>query len=229
MKIVSIDGVSLSYPASRSLFSRRKKAVISDLNLNIVSGENVGIIGRNGVGKTSLLKMIAGILQPDTGTIWRKPKLRSTFIGVNSGFVPFMTGIENIYLTGLLLGLNEREVGEKLSEITDYADIGDAINDQVASYSAGMQSRLAFSISLHSNPDLLLIDEALGVGDRDFRKKSSESLRTMIRQDTTAVIVSHEVAFLKRVCNQVVWIEDGHVIRQGPPEVVLDEYDLAAA
>ncbi|MEM8499154.1 MAG: ABC transporter ATP-binding protein [Pseudomonadota bacterium] len=229
MKIVSIDGVSLSYPASRSLFSRRKKAVIQDLNLNIVSGENVGIIGRNGVGKTSLLKMIAGILKPDAGTIWRKPELRSTFIGVNSGFVPFMTGKENIYLTGLLLGMNEQRVGDKLTEIIDYADIGNAINDQVASYSSGMQSRLAFSISLHSDPDLLLIDEALGVGDRDFRKKSSESLRTMIREDTTAIIVSHEVEFLKRVCNQVVWIEDGHVVRQGAPSAVLEEYDMAAA
>ncbi len=229
MKIVSIDGVSLSYPASRSLFSRKKNAVIEDLNLTIVSGENVGIIGRNGVGKTSLLKMIAGILQPDTGTIWRKPGLRSTFIGVNSGFVPFMTGIENIYLTGLLLGMNEQQVDSKISEIISYADIGDSISDQVASYSAGMQSRLAFSISLHSDPDLLLIDEALGVGDRDFRKKSSESLRAMIRKDTTAIIVSHEVEFLKRVCNQVVWIESGRVIRQGAPAVVLDEYDLAAA
>ncbi len=228
MKIVSLTAVSLSYPASRSLFSRQKKLVIKDFNLEVLSGENVGIIGRNGVGKTSLLKMIAGILQPDSGEVWRKPKLRSTFIGVNSGFVPNMTGIENIYLTGLLLGMSQTQIENCVNEIINYADIGSSINDQVASYSSGMRSRLAFSISLHSSPDLLLIDEAMGVGDRDFRRKSSESLRTMIRTDTTSIIVSHETEFLQRVCSQVVWIEDGRVIRQGSPADVLDEYNQAA-
>lgn len=228
MKIVSLNDVSLSYPASRSLFSRHTKNVIRDFNLEVASGENVGIIGRNGVGKTSLLKMIAGILQPDSGEVWRKPKLRSTFIGVNSGFVANMTGIENIFLTGLLLGMNQAQIESALGTITEYADIGSSINDQVASYSAGMRSRLAFSISLHSSPDLLLIDEAMGVGDRDFRRKSSESLRTMIRTDTTSIIVSHETEFLKRVCSQVVWIEDGQVVRQGTPIEVLEEYNQAA-
>jgi len=228
MKIVTLNDVSLSYPASRSLFSRKKKLVIHDFNLEVMSGENVGIIGRNGVGKTSLLKMIAGILQPDSGKVWRKPQLRSTFIGVSSGFVPNMTGIENVYLTGVLLGMTKRQIDASMPDIIEYADIGTSINDQVASYSAGMRSRLAFSISLHSSPDLLLIDEAMGVGDRDFRKKSSESLRTIIRTDTTAIIVSHETQFLQRVCSQVVWIEEGKVVRQGNPRDVLDEYNEAA-
>jgi len=228
VKIVSVDNVSLSYPASRSLFSLRKKTVIKRFNLEVMSGENVGIIGRNGVGKTSLLKMIAGILQPDSGDVWRKPKLRSTFIGVNSGFVPYMTGIENIYLTGLLLGMTEKQINTQLPTIAAYADIGASIEDQVASYSAGMRARLAFSISLHSHPELLLIDEAMGVGDRDFRRKSSESLREMIGKETTCIIVSHEIEFLRRVCSQVVWIEDGSVVQQGNPDDVLDQYSSAA-
>lgn len=228
MKIVALDKVSLSYASSRSLFSKNRKSVISDFTLEVNSGENVGIVGRNGAGKTSLLKMIAGIIQPDQGTVWRKDKLRSAFIGVRSGFVPYMSGIENVYLTGLLLGLDTNQIDARLQAIIDYADIGSSINDQVASYSAGMRARLAFSISLHSEPELLLIDEAMGVGDRDFRKKSNQSLRQIIGTETTSIIVSHEIAYLRKVCSQIVWIEGGNVVTQGEPELVLKEYCEAA-
>lgn len=223
-RVLKLDGVSLCYKSGYNIFKSSKKKVLSDVSMEICRGEKIGVLGRNGAGKSSLLKLLAGIYQPDEGRVLAGEKVRSAFIGLQNGFVPYMTGFDNITLTGLLMGMSRGEVRQKLDQIVDYTELGENLSRPVFSFSAGMKARLAFAISAFSEPDLLLIDEAMSVGDRAFRRKSEEKIAELIKGDTAVVLVSHESRLIESICSQAIWLEKGAVVESGDSESVAAAY-----
>lgn len=224
MSVVFLENVSVFYRGGNSLFRSSRHHALKDISVSLSEGENVGVIGSNGSGKTTLLKVIAGIIRPDQGSCVYKKGLRRSFLGLQTGFVGTMTGLENIKLTAMLLGMKRGEVKRVVGNIIEYSELGDRINDMVLGYSAGMKARLAFSISLHVQPDLLLIDEMMGVGDKDFRKKSLSSMKDLVNSNVACVIVSHELNYMKNVCKNVLWIDNGCVVDYGEASAVLKRY-----
>ncbi len=215
MKLIELDGIYLSYQGGFNPFKSKSYEAISDLTLTISEGENIGIIGGNGAGKSTFLKILAGIYKPDSGLIKFHKPIRSVFIGLQSGFIPYLNGIQNAELTGLLLGMSRKEVRKKLDHIIDYSELKEEIFNPVFTYSAGMRARLAFSISVFSNPDLLLLDEVMGVGDKSFREKSNLKIKEMIAGDSAVVIVSHDTNYIAEICHKVVLLEKGGVAQVG--------------
>lgn len=223
-RILKLDAVSLCYKSGYNIFKSSKKKVLTNISMEIRRGEKIGIVGRNGAGKSSLLKLLAGIYQPDEGVIVTGDNIRSAFIGLQNGFVPYMSGLDNITLTGLLMGMSRNEVRLKLKQIIAYTELGENIYRPVFSYSAGMKARLAFAISAFSEPDLLLIDEAMSVGDRAFRKKSEEKIAELINGDTAVILVSHESGLIQSICSQAMWLENGTIAESGDSDVVAASY-----
>lgn len=197
---------------------------LDNINLKIARGKTIGLIGRNGAGKTTMLRVLAGIYGPDNGII----KINSNSISLLSlgiGFDTNATGYQNIYLSSLLQGHSRKEVDEKLDEIIAFADIGDFINSPVKTYSSGMRLRLAFSIAIHFQPDVLLIDEALSVGDIEFQKKSMSKMKELIQdRSRTVIIASHSLNFLRDITDEVIWMDKGKVKMMGDPTSVIEQY-----
>lgn len=197
---------------------------VDNISFNVEKGEILGIIGRNGSGKSTLLKGIAGIFQPDTGTIDTK-KQRVSLMSVGVGFKGDITGRENIFTSGMLLGYKPDYIRSKLNEIIEFSELGDFIDRPVRTYSSGMYSKLAFAITAIIECDIMLVDEALSVGDASFQRKSFEKMKELIfDKDRTVLIVSHSTETLRKTCNRVMWMHDGKIIKIGDTEQVLDEY-----
>lgn len=237
---IKLDNISLKYEFIKSknikqgftgIFSYSKNKnrnqyiqALQDVSLEIHKHENVGIIGGNGAGKSTLLRVIAGIFTPESGHVTRNTDSIS-LLALGTGFQPVLSGIENIYINGLLLGLTKVQLDEKLNDIIEFSGLGDFIENPVKTYSSGMRARLAFSISSHINPDVLLIDEVLGVGDKDFKKKSSQRIKEMVQSDCTVVLVSHNLKSIEDMCDKVLWLEQGKVIMFDETSKVLSEYN----
>lgn len=201
-----------------------KFKALDNICLKIEKGRTIGLIGRNGAGKTTLLRVLAGIYAPDKGQVTVNSESVS-LLSLGLGFDNYATGIDNIYLSSLLQGHSKRDVDEKLDEIIEFADIGDFINSPVKTYSSGMRMRLAFSIAVHFKPDVLLIDEALSVGDIEFQKKSTNKMNELIQdRNRTVIIASHSMNFLKSVSDEVIWLEKGKISMIGEPEKVINSY-----
>lgn len=222
--IISARGISVSFKKGRALFNAPQFNVFHDLSFDIHKGDSLGIIGRNGAGKSTLLKVIAGILAPDCGEIEFRCR-NIALLALGAGFNPNLSGVANILINGLFLGFRRSEIEAKTGEIVAYSGLGDAINDEVKTYSTGMRSRLAFSIAINLQPEVLLIDEALGVGDAQFMKKSTKTIHERILSDQTVVLVSHQADTIRSVCNKALWIEDGILKRYGEAAEVVDEYE----
>ncbi|MHC1680309.1 MAG: ABC transporter ATP-binding protein [Methanomassiliicoccales archaeon] len=235
--IYDLQGVSLNYKefrkisflykmgTVRSTSSKRGEfTALDNIDLRIERGKTIGIIGRNGSGKTTLLRVLAGIYRPDSGKIVINSDSIS-LLSLGAGFDSNSTGLENIYLSALLCGHPKKEIDSLVQEIIDFADIGEFINSPIKTYSSGMKIRLAFSIAIHFKPDVLLIDEALSVGDAEFQKKSTEKMNEMIMdRQRTVIIVSHSLGFLKEVCDEIIWLEKGKIVGRGDPEPVIKQY-----
>lgn len=188
-------------------------------------GEILGIVGKNGSGKSTMLRAIAGIFSPDSGTIDLKGNSVS-LLSIGVGFQPKLTGRENIVLSGMLLGFSEEQVREKMDEIIEFANLGDFIDMPVKTYSSGMHSKLAFSITAILEADIMLIDEVLSVGDAKFKKKSYNKMKELIsNEDRTVLIVSHSSETLQELCTSVLWLHEGEMKMIGKPEEVLPAYD----
>ena len=187
-------------------------------------GDILGLIGRNGSGKSTLLKAIGGMMSPDAGSIdLRGQSVALLAIGV--GFKPQMTGRENIYIAGLLLGFSQKIIKKKEQEIIDFAELGEFIDMPVRTYSSGMYSRLGFAITATLETDIVLIDEVLSVGDERFQKKSYEKMQQLIsNKDKTVIICSHSRKTLADLCNKALWIDNGKMVRFGDAEKILEEY-----
>ncbi|MBQ7371391.1 MAG: ABC transporter ATP-binding protein [Blautia sp.] len=208
-------------------FKRQKKEVftaVKGISFSVKEGEILGIIGKNGSGKSTTLNALAGIFSPDSGSIDLNGHSVS-LLSIGVGFQKEMSGRENIILCGMLLGFSEREVREKEAEIIEFAELGDFIDKPVRTYSSGMYSKLAFSITAVLETDIMLIDEVLSVGDQKFRKKSYNKMKSLIsNSDRTVVIVSHNTNTLQELCNTVMWMHDGQIRMMGPADEVLNAY-----
>lgn len=201
---------------------------LKDISLTIERGESIGIIGMNGAGKSTLLKLMARIYKPTSGKVDIKGRVAS-LIGLGIGFHPEFTGRENIFINGIILGLSKKEIRRKFNDIVNFAELEDYIDEPVRTYSDGMFMRLGFSVATNVDPDTLLIDDILGVGDEFFQHKCAEKLAEFRKLNKTMVIVSHNLGAIERWCDRVVWLNDSMIREIGIPSKVVDSYRKAIA
>jgi lipopolysaccharide transport system ATP-binding protein len=217
----------LSY-VYQSLFERPVKQyynefhALQDISFTVNKGETLGIIGPNGAGKSTLLQIISGTLAPTSGTVELNGRV-AALLELGSSFNPEFTGIENVFLYGAILGLDRKEMGKRLNDICQYADIGDYVHQPVKFYSSGMVLRLAFAVIVHVDADILIIDEALTVGDAYYVQKCIRFLRNFIKKGTI-LFVSHDSATVVNLCSRAIWLQEGKIRMQGDPKIVSEEY-----
>ncbi|GMA30618.1 ABC transporter ATP-binding protein [Litorihabitans aurantiacus] len=232
--VIAVDGVSkhfslkhvhsLKEMASRAV--RRKTAprdtftALSDVDLRVTEGETVGLLGFNGSGKSTLLKCISGVLTPDEGVIGVRGRVAG-LIEVGAGFHPDLTGRENVYLNGAILGMSEARISAAFDEIVAFSEIEQFIDTEVKFYSSGMFLRLAFSVAVHTDPDVFLVDEILAVGDEPFQKKCLTRIKQLRSEGRTLVIVSHDLDMVAKLCTRGVLLEGGHLVMDGDPADVV--------
>lgn len=196
---------------------------LDNVSFDIHKGEIVGIIGKNGSGKSTLLKIITGVLQGSEGTVDVKGRV-SALLELGSGFNPEYTGIENIYMNGTLMGVTREEMSKRVQEIVDFADIGDFINQPVKNYSSGMFVRLAFAVAINVDADILIVDEALAVGDVAFQAKCMAKMSQIMKKGTTILFVTHDMNTVKRLCQRCIYLKKGKKVMEGPAEELADIY-----
>ncbi len=197
--------------------------VLDDVSLDIEKGKTVGIIGENGAGKSTLLKIIAGITKPNRGEVKVNGRV-SALIELGAGFHPEISGRENIFINGIILGLSKKEIKEKYDEIVKFAELEDFIDQPVKTYSSGMFMRLGFSVAINVNPDILLVDEVLAVGDASFVPKCLDKINEFKRKKKTIVFVSHDLETVSRITDEAIWIHRGKIVMRGYPRKVVDSY-----
>ena len=198
---------------------------VKGVTFEVPKGQILGICGRNGSGKSTLLRAIAGIFSPDKGSI-NLHKNTVSLLSIGVGFQKQLTGYENIYLSGMLLGYTKEEIDKKVDSIIEFSELGDAINRAVRSYSSGMYSKLAFSITAILETDIMLIDEVLSVGDVHFKEKSYNKMKELISDSNrTVVIVSHSTKTIVELCDKVIWLHDGLIRDEGDPEKIMTKYE----
>ena len=211
----------------RLVFWNKKKEdsrkVLNNINLNIKKGETVALIGTNGSGKSTLLKLMTKIIYPSKGKLITNGKLTS-LLELGAGFHPDFTGRENIYFNASIFGLTKEEIEKRVDEIIEFSELGDFIDSPVRTYSSGMYMRLAFSVAINVDADILLIDEILAVGDQHFQDKCFAKLKELKESDKTIVIVTHSLDQVKKLCTRAIWIYEGNVRMDGTPAEVIDEY-----
>jgi len=226
---IYLKGISVSYriPSERvrsfkeyiikriqGKISLHRILALKDLDLSINKGEIFGILGRNGAGKSTLLKVIARVIYPTRGRVWING-IVSPMLELHAGFHPELTGIENIYLNGTLLGHTKKEISEKLDEILEFAEIGEYIHAPIRTYSSGMVARLGFSIATAWTPDILLLDEVLSVGDVAFQKKCEQKMKSFIHGESTTILVTHSPKLMELLCTRAIILDHGEIVESG--------------
>ncbi len=204
------------------------KWVLTDINFQVSPGEAVGLIGINGAGKSTLLKLITGTTQPTTGSVWMEGRV-AALLELGMGFHPDFTGRQNVYMAGQLLGMTVDEISALMPQIEAFADIGDYMDQPVRVYSSGMQMRVAFSVATARRPDILIVDEALSVGDAYFQHKSFDRIRQFRKEGTTLLLVSHDKQAIQSVCDRAILLDGGRLAKQGKPEEIMDYYNAMIA
>ena len=238
--VIKVDHVSKTFKLPHERYSslksafvnfyRRKKRyelqkALDDVSLEVNRGEFLGIIGRNGSGKSTLLKLLAGIYSPTAGGVGVNGSL-TPFIELGVGFNPELTGRENVYLNGALLGFNRKEMRSMYKDIVNFAELGKFMDQKLKNYSSGMQVRLAFSIAIRAKSDILLIDEVLAVGDAVFQQKSYNYFEELKSKRKTVVFVTHDMGAVRRFCSRAVYLKEGQIVRSGPPSEIADLYTV---
>ncbi|SDG28518.1 teichoic acid transport system ATP-binding protein [Fontibacillus panacisegetis] len=234
--IISVENVVKIYKLYNQTSDRLKEAILprkkkwhkefralDGVSFKVSKGEIVGVIGKNGSGKSTLLKLITGVLQPTSGSVVVNGKV-SALLELGAGFNPEYTGMENIFLNGTIMGYSKEEMDRKISKILAFADIGDFVYQPVKTYSSGMFARLAFAVAINVEPEILIIDEALSVGDAAFQAKCMKKMRDLMEQGCTILFVSHDTGAIKSLCNRVIYIENGKIKLEGDAGTVSDIY-----
>jgi len=234
---ISIKNVSKYYKLYDSPKDRLKEALsrkglsyhkkfyaTKNLNLEIKKGEVIGIVGKNGSGKSTLLKLITGVLKPDEGSITVNGNI-SALLELGSGFNPEFTGLQNIFFYGTILGFTKQEMEEKLDDIITFADIGEFIHQPLKTYSSGMKSRLGFAVAVHIDPEILILDEVLAVGDVLFRRKCYAKMEEFFKGGKTIIYVSHDANSINQLCTRAIFLNGGHIIMDGSPKKVTSFYE----
>ena len=237
---VSVTNVSKTFrmytdrsQSLKSLFVERRREkhedfwALRDIDLEIPEGKTFGLLGNNGSGKSTLLKCIAKILTPNEGTIVSRGRM-AAMLEVGSGFHPELSGRENVYLNGSILGMNRQEVDRKFDDIVDFAGIGEFIDQPVKNYSSGMYVRLGFSVSIHVEPEILLVDEILAVGDAEFQERCMSKFADFRREGRTVVVVSHGLEQMRSFCDEAAWLSHGRLMGTGPVSEVIEQYSEAS-
>ena len=201
----------------------RKVHAVKNLNLDVKKGQVLGIVGHNGAGKSTLLKAIAGIIPPTSGKIMVRGNVNA-LLSLGVGFNPALSGDENILLAGLADGRSRDEIEEKRASILELAELGDFIEMPIRTYSSGMVGRLGFSIAVHMDPEILLIDEALSAGDASFKVKARDQMERLIDKASTIIMVSHSLSSIEEMCNDAIWLSKGALQSRGNPSDVINEY-----
>jgi lipopolysaccharide transport system ATP-binding protein len=222
--MLELDRVSLSYHSGRKSFDHGSHHVLDEVSLKLYEGETLGIIGRNGVGKTTMLRLMAGILAPTSGRIRQHPGKNAALLTIGLGFRPDLSGRDNATLAAMLQGSSEQQARSYLEEIKVFSELGDSFEEPVKTYSAGMSARLGFTTALMTHVDILLIDEVLSVGDAQFREKAKEAMLERISGDQTVVFVSHIENQVRDICSRAICIEAGSILAEGEPQQVLATY-----
>jgi len=238
MAIIEVKEVSKKYPARRGtklllgrggladIFTKEKSAdfwALQGISLEVNAGESLGIIGRNGSGKSTLLKILAGVTLPSSGTVRIEGRVAS-LLELGAGFHPMLTGRENIYLNAGLLGMRAKQVTEVFDQIVEFSGIAEFIDQPVDTYSSGMYVRIAFSVAVHANPDIFLVDEVLAVGDEEFQRKCRVKIGELKEQGKTIVFVSHDLGIVHALCDRVVLLHKGAMIKRDTPQQTIDYY-----
>ncbi len=200
-----------------------KRLVLDDISLEVKRGEAVGLVGKNGCGKSTTLKLLTKIIYPTSGTIEMNGRV-SCLIELGAGFHPDMTGRENIYINASIFGLSKKGINQRINEIIEFSELEEFIDAPVRTYSSGMYMRLAFSVAINVDADILLIDEILAVGDAYFQEKCFKKLRDIKKKGTTIVIVSHNLEQIEAFCDRTLWLKDGKVVMDGEPSLVHKKY-----
>ena len=203
--------------------NKEVRTVLKDINIDIKKGETVALIGTNGSGKSTLLKLMTKIIYPTKGTVSTKGKLTS-LLELGAGFHPDFSGRENIYLNASIFGLSKKEIDRRLDDIIAFSELEEFIDNPVRTYSSGMYMRLAFSVAINVDADILLIDEILAVGDQHFQDKCFKKLEDLRDSNKTIVIVTHSLDSVKKLCNRAIWIKDGIVEEDGDTKMVIEKY-----
>lgn len=198
---------------------------LKNISFSVREGEIVGLIGLNGAGKSTLLKIISGVLKPTTGNVYINGTI-APLIEVGAGFDPDLTARENIYLNGAILGYTKELLDEKFNEILEFAELQDFIDVPLKNFSSGMYARLGFSIATVIQPDILIVDETLSVGDYKFQEKCEKRIQSMIENGVTIIIVSHSIEMIKRLCTKVVWLEEGNIRAIGKTKDICSIYEI---
>jgi len=206
----------------------KKFYALNDVSFSVDRGQTVGIIGKNGSGKSTLLQVVCGILQPTAGEVVVNGRI-SALLELGAGFNPEFTGRENVYLNGSILGVGRNEMDECFQDITDFADIGDFIDQPVKTYSSGMYVRLAFAVAINVKPDILIVDEALSVGDTAFQAKCFAKFKEFQENGVTILFVTHSMDLITRYCSNAILLEQGRIVKSGPAKEVVDEYNRMMA
>lgn len=232
---IQLKGITLHFPKQRNIFGivsdffrkkERRFTALSNIDLEVKQGEVIGIIGRNGSGKSTLLRVISGIYPADEGEVLAKGDI-SLLAGLGTGFSAHQTGRENALLFGSILGHSEEEMVAKLDEIIEFSELGSFIDEPLRTYSAGMKARLGLAVASAIRPNILLIDEVLGVGDPNFREKSKKKILDMVKGASTVVIVSHSFGLMTDICDRVVLLNHGEVVTiTSPQDAIKAYYDL---
>ena len=236
LNVIEVDNITKSfkvyYDRGQSLKEQiirmgkgkyQKREVLKGISFTVKKGEAVGLIGKNGCGKSTTLKLLSKIIYPDTGNIKMSGRV-SSLLELGAGFHPDMSGRENIYLNASIFGLSHKEIENKIDDIIEFSDLEEFIENPVRTYSSGMYMRLAFSVAINVEADILLIDEILAVGDVSFQKKCFEKLKEIKAGGATIIIVSHSMGQIEQICDKTIWLEDGRIKEEGIPKFVHEKY-----
>lgn len=222
--LITLQNVGCTYSIRKGFWKRKKHQALKDISMTIHRGETVGIIGRNGAGKSTLLKLIAGVILPNSGKIIRQKSISISLLTLQLGFSGELTGRDNAILSAMLLGHSKKEAIKNLEVINTFAELGKWFEEPLKSYSSGMKARLGFAVAMKMSPDVLLVDEVLGVGDVSFKSKSTQEMKKKMRSGQTVIFVSHDTASIRELCDTVIWIEEGKTLHSGPTKEILPLY-----
>lgn len=227
-RMATLKSWFLRREASRSAPRESTLLALDRVSFEVAAGEAFGIVGGNGSGKSTLLKLVTGILRPSSGTIETRGRV-AALIELGAGFHPEITGRENIYINGAVLGLSRREVRERFDSIVEFSGLGDFLDEPVKNYSSGMWVRLGFAVAIHTDPEILVIDEVLAVGDEAFAHRCLKRIETLLAEGRTVIFVSHALGLVESLCDRVAWLEKGRLRSLGEPRRVIDLYRESVA
>ncbi len=224
--LIELQDVGVCYRSNKSFASSQKKEIwaLDRINMTLHRGEKLGVIGRNGCGKSTLMRVLAGIYSIDRGRARFQPDLHVQLLSLGIGFESNLSGRENAVLNGMLMGKSRRHMLSRVEAIYEFSELGEFFDYPVATYSSGMNARLGFAVAMETDPDVLLIDEVLGVGDAKFAEKSAAALLGKFTGDHTLVLISHDPHTIARLCTRAVWIEKGVTMAEGPVNEVTTRY-----